>query len=71
MVAMHPAHATWTSKPGASILGGLGEQSPTFLTVGVDRFGHVNQFVALGSLHSCVKNEVCSLCRMWGLISHP
>jgi len=44
-------HAT---RLGASILGGLGEQSPTLLKVG----GWPIVVIALGSSDSCVKSEV-------------
>ena len=47
-------------RAGASILGGLGEQSSTLFKVGVNRsIGHFNYFFALGSSDSCVKSEVC------------
>jgi len=38
----------------------LGEQSPTFLKVGVNRLAILTIFFALGSSDSCVKREVCS-----------
>ena len=59
------------SGPGASILGGLGEQSSTFLKMGVDRLVISTNLLPLDRQIFAWKVKCALLCRMWGRFSHP